>query len=235
MSSFFTRTATTLALAATGLSATSAAQAATVTLDGWAFGQAHSVRASGYVGLAGGFTGSLVGAGAGFDATPFLTYCIEIEEQFAFGANALGAYTLVEGRDYFARRRGNAAIADKLGALMAQVSATPALVDSDSESTSLQLAVWNLIYDTDFNVSARSAFRDTSAFAGHANTLLATLDLPQSAMPMRVWALESAGSQDFLLVLPASGPNPVPVPATVALALLGLGAIAGTRRRAAVA
>jgi hypothetical protein len=232
MSSLSARTVGALGLVALGLfAAVPSVQAASVTLNDWAFGEGHRVRATGYVGEAGGFAASLNGAGSGFDAASFLTYCIEIEEGFQFGANALASYTLVDGREYFQRRRGDAGIADRLGGLLARASATPTLVDSSSESTSMQVAVWNLIYDSDLNATARSAFRETAGFGGYANTLMSLLDAPASVQPLRIWAIEAAGTQDFLLALPAApAGNPVPLPATLALAGLALAALAATRR-----
>jgi hypothetical protein len=216
MSSLSARTLGALGLAAAGLFAALPAQSASVTLNGWAFGQGHNVRATGYVGEAGG---------------SFLTYCIEIEEGFQFGANALASYSLVDGRSYFQRRRGDAGIADRLGDLLARAAATPTLVDSSHESTSMQIAVWNLIYDTDLNATARSAFRETAGFGGYATTLLAALDTPSAVQPLRIFALEAAGTQDFLIALPAApAQNQVPLPATLALSLLGLAALAATRR-----
>jgi hypothetical protein len=232
MSSLFTRTAGAWGLAAAALLATvPAAQAAQVTLHGWAFGEGFAVRATGTTSAAGGFDAGLAGAGAGFDAASFLSYCIEIEEAApAFGSAALANYRLVDGRSYFERRRGDAGIADRLGRLLGNVAATPTLVDTARESTSMQVAVWNLIYDTDLNATLRSNFRETSGFGGHANTLLATLDAPATMSPLRIWALEADGAQDLLLALPAS--NPVPLPATLGLSLLALAVLGFSRRGA---
>jgi hypothetical protein len=208
-----------------------AAQAAQVTLHGWAYGQGLEVRATGYTGAAGGFEVTLAGAGAAFDAASFLSYCLEIEQAApAFGAVAPASYRVVDGQAYFASRHGDASIADRIGLLLAHVAASPARVDSAAESAAMQVALWNLIYDTDLNASARSAFREVSGFGTQANSLLALLDTPAAGGPLRVWALESDDAQDLLLLQQSSGGNRVPLPATVALALLGLAAMGFTRR-----
>ncbi|MDP3085974.1 MAG: PEP-CTERM sorting domain-containing protein [Rubrivivax sp.] len=214
------------------------AQAANVTLTTWAFGTGNSVAVVGthpYSGKAGGFVGSLVGAGS-FDNNPFITYCIELTESFNFGGSAMTGYAVVDGADYFLRRYNDASKSDQLGRLMTYAYGDAARVDTAAESTSLQLAIWNVIYDTDQNVTARGAsFRDTSIYGGYADTLLAGGAATLTSR-FNVYALERAGSQDFLLLsaisTPQSGNSSIPEPASLALAMLALGvAGAATRRK----
>jgi hypothetical protein len=216
------QTAAGFVLAAAALSS----HAAAVTLTGWTFGAGNSVHSNLYSGAGGGFTGSLSGA-LGFDATPFNTYCVELEQFFHFSGNAMQHYNVVDGASYFQSRRGDAGIADRLGRLMTWVADHGDQVDTAAESTSLQLAIWNTVYDSDYAVTTASSFRDSSAYRFHADTLLAGA---QSVAHSRydVYALERNGSQDFLLTR-----LQVPEPGSLALVAAALGGLAFTRRRKA--
>lgn len=206
-----------------------------VTLTGWAYGNGNVVQAStpvgSYAGYAGGFGGSL--AGTAYDTASFLTYCIEIDEHFWFSPQAMTGYHVVWGADYFQQRRGNAGIADEIGALLTYADTVP--VASAGASTALQLAIWNLVYDTDRTLAAGS-FSDASAWRDAATALLAG-SAGVGTSGYDIYALEKAGSQDFLLAVarPTASitvETDVPEPGTLALvAAAGLAAAWSRARR----
>jgi hypothetical protein len=227
-----------VALAAASLAAPRSAQAAAVTLTGWAFGGGGSVASqtssasglSSYSGAAGGFAGSLAGTGA-FDTTSFITYCIELEESFSFASTAMTGYSLVDGASYFAARRlanplrpEGAQVAERLGRLFTWVQADATRVDTAAESTALQLAVWNIVYDSDWSLfNAEGRYSDSSSHAVLANIMMANAAFTPNQM--QVYALTRSGKQDFLVTTLR-----VPSPGTLALVGLGLAAAVALRR-----
>lgn len=214
-----------------------------VALSGWAFGSGHKVSVSAttsagtldYRGHAGAFTGTLAGAGD-MDSADFVTWCIELEERVSFG-QTLG-YSLVTGSDYFGERRGDAGIAERLGRLLTYAADNASLVENNSGSTALQLAVWNLVYDSDWSVTDSGPFKDASSYRVAATALLVGAQ-GVTASRYDVFALERSGGQDLLALAlrepaAAAAVNDVPEPGTLALAgsaLLGL--LLARRRRPA--
>ena len=217
---------------------TGASQAAEVTLTGWAFGSGNSVQAGGaavlaggYNGPAGGFRGTLSAAGL-FNTTSFLTYCIELEESFYFSATAMKGYSIEGGSSYFESRRAStsnrpdgANTAERLGQLMSWAANDSTRVDSAAESTAMQLAVWNIVYDSDWSAAAGGLFTDLSSYAASATQMLQAAS--NTANRFDVYALTRSGKQDFVLTTLR-----VPEPASVALVGIALAGLLLARRRA---
>ncbi|HEX7435891.1 MAG TPA: PEP-CTERM sorting domain-containing protein [Caldimonas sp.] len=200
-----------------------AAAAPTVTLTGWTFGSGNAVDVNAplYSGQAGGYTGALSGFGAPFDTASFQAYCVELTQQFSFGSGGMTDYSIVPGATD-PQWLNPAASANRIGQLITYVNANPTAVDTAAESTSLQLAIWNSIYDTD-NTLTGGTFTDTSGYKTYANTLLA--NSIGTVSNLNVYVLTNSQKQDFLVT------RPVPEPSTYALMMAGLMGMSFTGRR----
>ncbi len=109
-----------------------------------------------------------------FNTTSFLSCCIELEESFYFSIEL--------GSSYFeSRRAGNslrpsgASTAERLGQRLSWAANDATRVDSAAESTAMQLAVWNIVCDSDFSVSASAraaTFTDLRSYAASASQML---------------------------------------------------------------
>lgn len=214
-------------LAAVLVLSTALVQAQTVTVTGWTFGpNAVNLTAGPETGttVAGGFDITTDGFSAPY-AGSFYAYCVDLYQGFnGVPSGPMDGYQGVAGvADTFTVATGGfdghaAATSARLSQLMTY--ALP-LVQTSAASTSLQLAIWNVIYDTDNTVSTGS-FADNSSYDALANSFLTNSLNTTGTVAINI--LHSAQRQDFVI-------TPVPEPSTYALMLAGLAGIGFVARR----
>jgi hypothetical protein len=254
----------TIAAAAAILGATAtAAHAGTVNLSDWAVKTgswnrivdvknvspgnptfARSVYAGGFSGSAFGFTG----ADDWVNTSSLLTYCVEFTQSFSLPSSNMGNYNLVSGASYTHWGQAGAnpaaarlAIAARLGGLMTHVSTLngAAAIDTREESAAVQLAIWEIIYETpvgedlnlnDGNLKENRSGATNASVRTQANQLLG--DSAATASDFDVYVLSKEGSQDFIALREKEGPpDEVPEPGAMSLSLAALGAMGFALRR----
>lgn len=208
--------------------ATSAPAAAALVQNDWANGSLNVTvnrpTAPGQSTAVGGFTGV-------FNGAAFLSYCIELAQQFTFGI-AYHNYSVVP----VASAPGSSPMGPVKAmdlALLVGKHFTDSFT-STVKTVAMQLAIWEIVYETPvqtydvklgaFNVNAGDA--NVESARDQANTWLTGLSNLNDRVYAPIIALGSRDEQDFITV--------VPVPTSAALLAGGLlFGLWGTRRRRA--
>jgi hypothetical protein len=170
---------------------------------------------------AGGFTGV-------FNGSAFLSYCIELTQQFSFGTS-YNNYSVVPVATAPNTGAMGATRATDLAKLVAAHFADS--FTSTVKSAAMQIAVWEIVYETGSAYDVTTGAFNVNASAGNVNSARSQANLWLAGLPSLtaaapIIALSSPDRQDFITV--------VPVPPSVALFAGGLlFGLWGVRRRQA--
>lgn len=243
-----------VAVAASMVAAGAVSAQTTVKFNGWAYGGSGTSATYNFVTPVYNGIKSGSGTGGGFSVTvngtdSFAAYCTELFQHISVGSTYTDYTRVTNAPDYkwsssspgingWDPARANA-INQRIGQLWAYAGATYGLTGqpgtnnstNQANSTALQWAIWNVVYDTDNSVTGGNFWitgnSGNQAILNTANTMLT-----QSAnygFLYNLDVLRAAGRQDQLITDGIR--SPVPEPGTYALMLAGLSAVGFVARR----
>lgn len=227
----------------------------TVTFNGWAYGGSGTPAAYSFLNdPRSGTASSGSGLGGGFNitlnsSTSFIAYCTELFQTFSFGSTYSDYSRLTNAVDYKWSNSSPGingwdpsravAVNDRIGQLWAYAGATYGLTGSpgtsssanQSNSTALQWAIWNVVYDTDNSVSAGNfsiaGNSGNQSVLNTANSMLA--NSLSYGFKYDLDVLKASHRQDQLIT--NGTVSPIPEPGSFAMMLAGLGCVGFVARR----
>lgn len=165
----------------------------------------------------------------------FYSFCIDLSETVSIG----GTYTwtveedLANGRDSAGYPALGPVIAGNIASFLGAVFPDIGGTLTTTNAAALQLAIWEIIYETSgtFDLTSGHFSSSTTAVTSVANGLLATFAAYQGPAATGLHALNNAGKQDQLIQIPGNPDTEVPEPGTYALMGTGLLLIGVFRRK----